>query len=165
MRYRRLAIGAALGTILLGGGAVAFAAGGEGCWRGAGGWHGHAARAGMGWGPGPGPLCGEERSERMEDLLAVVEGWGLFDEAQQVAWEELKARLRAGDARMSTACGTLREGDAATTPAARLGGMEAMLEAGLATVREVAPAFDAFYETLRPEQRAVVERLMRHRHG
>lgn len=172
MRFKRTLIAVLLGLGVLGGGAAVVAAAGEGCWRGEGGWGGPAgwsSPAGWGghrgWGRGGGRLCSPQRGERIEGMLAGFEAFAKFTPPQQTAWDELKRKVEAGNVRFDEACAAMGGDPAAATPDARLAGIERMLEAGLATVREVRPAFDAFYASLDAAQRAAVDRMMRPRRG
>lgn len=153
--------GLLLGAAVLGG--AALAAGEGDCWRG-----GHGGLAMAAFGPHRGarpPMgpCAPARAEHIESVIGVVEQFAELTPPQRTAWEELKAKIKAGNARFDEACTAMRAGDPAT-PAERMAGIERMLEAGLAAVREIRPAFDAFHATLDEAQRAALDRLLRHHH-
>lgn len=103
----------------------------------------------MGWG-GMGAMCNpraaglaEWRMERIERLINPTE-------AQRAALNGLRAASTKAAETIAAACP--REFPASAP--ARLETMEKRLEAMLAAIKTVRPAFDAFYATLNDEQKA-----------
>jgi len=117
-------------------------------------WHGPRHRR---HGGGEGGF--EQRTER---LIGFVERTLALDGDRQAAWQALAERLRAAAAAFRRAHGN---GDAEGSGAKdRLAEAERMMAAGLAALRSLRPAFDAFYDTLTPEQRRSLDAVAaRHR--
>lgn len=160
MRLRQAALLAGLGATIAGG-TAAVAMAGDGFGPAA--FRSHGGRHGVEY------LCGERRERRMQDMVATVEGFATFTPEQQAAWDALKSRLDAGSQRLDAACESLPPVEGRPAPDQRLARMETMLEAGLAAVREVRPAFAGFYATLDEKQKTAFDRLLqrghRHRRG
>jgi hypothetical protein len=101
----------------------------------------------------------EQRTARLIDF---VEDAFRFDPNQQAAWRELAKRLRAAAATFDDAHEDPPvEGLGAKE---RLARAETSLAAGLAALRSIRPAFDAFYDTLTPAQRKSLDAFAAHRH-
>ena len=105
----------------------------------------------MGW-SGMGAMCdpgaaglAEWRMERIERLINPTE-------AQRAALNELRAASSKAAATIAAACPR----EFPTGASARLELMEKRLDAMLAAIKTVRPAFDAFYATLNDEQKALV---------
>lgn len=160
--YRKSVLAAVVGATALGGawlGAQAAQPAGEG-------WHGRGMMWQVHGGPWGGPhggFCGAARSERIESMIGLVESFVTFRPDQQPAWERLRDALRAGSQRFEATCATLREEGESQNPPARLARLEQMMTTGLETLREVRPAFDAFYATLDDKQKAAIDRLVERR--
>ncbi|MHA1113684.1 MAG: Spy/CpxP family protein refolding chaperone [Alphaproteobacteria bacterium] len=129
---------------------------------------------GMGFG-GADHACQGGGLDRIE---SVVENFVSFTPEQDAAWKNLSAAMRAAHAERQAACETMRADDMrdggkgdeqreqarpATAPD-RLARMESRLEAGVAAVRGIRPALDAFYATLNEDQREALDEMMGHRH-
>lgn len=99
----------------------------------------------------------ERRYDRMEARLdyAIAELEAELDlsETQKGLWSEFagKAKLAAGNM-----IAARRKGTDSDTPSG-FGRAESLLETALAQVREVKPSFEAFYDTLTPRQRYLVD--------
>jgi hypothetical protein len=98
---------------------------------------------------GGGPGCGgsgrymQWRTERLADRLKLTDD-------QRTKFEDFKtASSKAADA-MRTACAA----DVGTTMPGRMDAMEKRMEAMLAGMKAVRPAFDAFYASLTDQQKA-----------
>jgi hypothetical protein len=121
---------------------------------------------GQGWGPGvmmgPGMMSGPRLWGRMCDpQLAGFAEWRIEQiertvkptEAQRAAFNDLKtASTKAAEA-LAAACPR----DVPKTSSERLALMETRMEAMLAAVKTVRPAYDAFYATLSDEQKKRID--------
>lgn len=127
-------------------------------------WHAHGGPwGGRQWGGPHGGFCAAARGERVEDVLGLVESFVTFRPDQQPAWERLRDAVRAGSQRFDATCAALRDAGEPGDPPARLARLEQMMATGLETLREVRPAFDAFYATLDERQKAAIDRLVERR--
>jgi hypothetical protein len=165
---RKTIVAIVVGAVALGGAWLAVQAaqpGDEGSWRPGMMWQAHGGRhwGGGAWGGPHGGFCAAARSERVEDMLGMVESFVTFTPEQAPAWAGLRDAVRAGSQRFDATCASLREAGEPGDPPARLARLELMLSAGLETLREVRPAFDAFYATLDERQKAAIDRLIAHR--
>lgn len=118
-------------------------------------------------GQGAGHLCMGWQDGQAEDVIGLVERLVEFTPVQAAAWAKLASTIRASGDSLRQDCARLEEaGEPATAPQ-QLARAEAMMVAGLVAVRQVRPAFDAFYGSLADEQRAALDGLMAHRrdHG
>lgn len=135
-------------------------------WRG----HGHHGRGdmmggGMMEGMGPmGHLCGPNRAERLDKAIAFVNNFIKLTPEQTTAWNTLAEALRSGAGKVGTACDQMREAGRPATLPDKLARMEAMMTTGLEVLREVRPAFDAFYATLDEAQKQQLDDMLDH-HG
>lgn len=89
----------------------------------------------------------------------VVRALSLTDE-QSTAWTRLRAAIQSTRPSLEQACADVPATDATMARA------ETMLTLGLEAVRQVRPAFEAFYAVLTDEQRRMLDehRGRRHRH-
>jgi hypothetical protein len=78
-------------------------------------------------------------------------------EAQQPAWQALSTALQESGTRFEALCAEFHSDEPRTTLAA-LEQAEGATAAGLAELRRIQPLFEAFYESLTPEQRARLDR-------
>lgn len=132
-------------------------------WGGHGG--GHHGRGMMG-GMGPlGHLCGPNRVERLEDAISFVNTFIKLTPEQTTAWNTLAETLRSAATKVGTTCDQMREAGRPATPPDHLARMETMLTTGLDVLREVRPAFDAFYATLDDNQKQVLNELLERGRG
>lgn len=130
---------------------VAYAAGRSHGWR-------------RGHGRGLARICGEHRDERLETMVEFADAFLKLEPSQTQAWNGLTAALRAGSARIGETCATLNAGDWPTKAPEKLVAVETIAAAGLGILRDVRPAFDAFYATLDDKQKAALDGLFdRHR--
>jgi LTXXQ motif family protein len=121
-----------------------------------------------GWGPGmmmgpgmmgPGMMgpgiCDPRAAGLAEWRIERIERAVHPTEAQRAALNELKAASTKAAETIAAACPR----DFPQTATARLETMEKRLDAMLAAVKLVRPAFDAFYTTLTDEQKATLNRV------
>ncbi|MGE0746174.1 MAG: Spy/CpxP family protein refolding chaperone [Rhodospirillales bacterium] len=109
-------------------------------------------------------VCGPERAERLEDMLAVAERRLAITAAQRTSWTNLTAALRDASTKVGATCDSLKAGRDDTSAPARLARMETVTQTGTAVIQAVRPSFDAFYAGLSAEQKTKLDRLMsRHR--
>ena len=172
-RFRKILLGSAA-ALAVGGAVFAFS--------GIGPQAGHVADAGMfsmisaasahgmggsGKRGGFGRMCGEQRSERLEKMIGFGEAFFKFEGDQRAAWTDLTTTLREASDEIGRQCDVAREKGRTTDPSERLARMEERLSTGLTLVRKVRPSFDRFYGTLDAEQKAALEKMMKHggRHG
>jgi LTXXQ motif family protein len=125
------------------------------------GWHGG--------GHGPGRfaerLCSDERDTMLEDRLSFVESFARFTDAQQPAWQQLTAAVRAGSGTVGEACAQFETLQEQAQAPARMAQVELVLSTALEVVQEVRPAFDDFYAVLDEDQKAALDKMAnRHRH-
>lgn len=126
-----------------------------------GGWHGR----------GKGRMCAEGRMEAKAETM-IEYGAGLFNftPSQQTAFDKLADTVRGGAKSMGATCRIGIDKHDAPTPE-RLAFAEQAMETALAQIKQIRPAFDAFYATLDADQRKVVDNLhprhrgFRGRHG
>lgn len=125
---------------------------------------------GYGWGPGmmmgPGMMgwgeSGADRGAMCDPRAAGLAEWRMqrierqikLTDAQKTALEQLRAASTKAAETISTACPR----DLPAGASARMEVMEKRLEAMLAAIKTVRPAFDAFYATLDDEQKARLNR-------
>ena len=114
-------------------------------------------------GQGMGHLCAALADQRTEDVIGLVERFVEFSPAQAAAWAKLADSIRASGVSLRQDCARLEQaGEPATAPE-HLARAEAMMVAGVVALRQVRPAFDAFYAALADGQRAALDGLMSHR--
>jgi hypothetical protein len=104
-------------------------------------------------------LCSPRRDEWADRFLGRIESRLELTSDQTEAWEELTDVIRASGERADEVCADLREAGRPGTAPERLERAERMAELGLDVLRDLRPAFDAFYATLEPDQREVLDRL------
>jgi hypothetical protein len=127
-----------------------------------------------GWGPGmmmgPGMmgtgmmgagLCDPRAAGLAEWRIEAIERAVHPTESQRPALNELKAASAKAAETIAAACPR----NFPETAAARMEMMEKRLEAMLAAVKTVRPAFDAFYTSLTTEQKAALDRVGPRRWG
>ncbi len=125
-----------------------------------GGRHDGGWRGGDRGGHGLGRICGERRAERIDDLVAFVEGFVDFTPAQTQAWNNVTEAVRAGSASIDQTCSDLAKGDRPETAPERLARVETIMATGLDVVQRIRPAFTAFYQTLTEKQRKAIDDLI-----
>lgn len=101
------------------------------------------------WGPGYGGMCSPRFAGLAEWRIDEIERAVKLTEAQQAALKELRAASTKAAESLAAAC----PADWPKTAGERLGFMEKRMEAMLAAVKTVRPAFDAFYGTLDETQK------------
>lgn len=104
-------------------------------------------------------LCGARRDQRIEDMVALIQGFADFTPAQTDAWSKLIGAVRAGSASIGKACEEVRGAGRPKTAPEKLARVEAMMATGLGVVQQVRPTFEAFYAVLSDKQRKAVDGL------
>ena len=127
---------------------------------------GHGWRGKRHGGPG-GHLCRAANGERLDGMITFVESFVDFTPEQDQAWQDLTAALRNSQVEVRGACDHLAQAEDPRRAPEALERAETMLSTGLDAVRQIRPAFTAFYETLDERQREALDGLLsRHRrHG
>ena len=122
-----------------------------------------------GWrhgGRGHAMICSDRRDKRLNNVIALVEGFVDFTPAQTQQWNELTTAARAGSTSIGTTCEELAKAPAPKTAPERLARVETMVTTGLGLIRQIRPAFDGFYASLSDTQKkALDDMISRHRHG
>ncbi len=124
---------------------------------------GHGGHMGRRGGHGMGMICGEYRDERLDRMINFVESFVDLDAGQQDAWTRLTDTLRAQSATIGETCEEIEAAGVPDTAPEKLARMETMMAAGLSAMRDVRPAFEAFYQTLNEEQQKALDELTEHR--
>jgi hypothetical protein len=88
---------------------------------------------------------------RIEDIERGMK----LDAAQSKALDSLKAASAKAEENMRAACPR----DVPASAPDRLAGMEKRMEAMLASIKMLRPAFDEFYQTLNNDQKARLDRV------
>lgn len=126
-----------------------------------------ASRAGWGRG-GQGRafehICGEERDERLTQMVAFVESFVDFTPEQIGAWQGLVDALRGGSETVGESCANLSPLPEGASAPERLAQFEMVASTGLDVLRQVRPAFDDLYAVLDDDQRAALDGLINRRH-
>ncbi len=127
---------------------------------------GHGWRGKRHGGPG-GHFCRAANGERLDGMITFVESFVDFTPEQDQAWRGLTGALRDSQAEVRGACDQLVQAEDPRMAPEALERAEIMLSTGLDAVRQIRPAFTAFYETLDERQREALDGLLtRHRkHG
>ena len=108
-------------------------------------------------------VCGEERDERLTQMITFIESFVDFTPDQVGAWQGLVDALRGGSDTVGASCANLTPlPDDATAPE-RLAQVELVASTGLEVLREVRPAFDALYAVLDEEQKEALDGLINRR--
>lgn len=105
-------------------------------------------------------ICGDARSQKVEDVIGFVDAFFMLTAEQAAAWDELVAAVRRGDSQIDTHCGTLKNAGRPSTAPERLALMRTLLAAGLDLVETVYPPFDRFYSSLDARQQEAVDKLL-----
>ena len=127
---------------------------------GHGGWH---RGGGHGHGRGMAMICSERRDERLEKVLAFVEGFVSLTPEQTTAWGELTETIRAGSATIGEKCVELEDAGTPETAPDKLARIESMATTGLTLLQRVRPAFEGFYATLSDKQKKALDDMIAHR--
>jgi hypothetical protein len=109
-------------------------------------------------------LCAEDRAAGIEAALAYSKHALAVTPEQAAAWQGLVQVVRGADTRIGQACAGLADAAPDDGAPRMLENAEAAAATGLAALREVRPAFEAFYGVLDTEQRARIDGLLA-RHG
>jgi len=126
-------------------------------------------RFGRGWGHGGQArafehVCGEERDERLTQMVAFVESFVDFTPEQVGAWQGLVDALRGGSDMVGASCANLEPLPEDATAPERLAQVELVASTGLDVLRQVRPAFDSLYAVLDDDQKAALDGLINRRH-
>jgi hypothetical protein len=125
-----------------------------------GGWH---RGEGRGHGRGMAMICSDRRDERLENVLAFVEGFVSLTPEQTEAWHELTGTVRAGSAIIGEKCTQLEEAGTPQSAPDKLARVESMASTGLAVLQRILPAFEGFYTTLSDKQKKALDDMIAHR--
>lgn len=124
--------------------------------------------AGPGQKPGWGPHAGFARM--CDDQDAIVAGKLAFAEkklkitdAQKAAWTKFLDAVRTAQAPMAKLCTDVKGKPVPTTLPDRLEHMQAMANAGQATLAQIVPAAKELYAQLTPDQQKTADQLLPHR--
>ena len=109
-------------------------------------------------------LCEGGGDARLDLLLVFARDRLDLRPEQATAWRDLEGAVRGGMATLRGACDKMRagEGDAASAPV-KLAAAEAAMSVGAEALRQVRPAFEAFYATLDDSQRTTLDAALAHR--
>ena len=119
--------------------------------------HGHHSRF-------IGKLCGEQRNERVDTVVNLIEHFVEMTPEQQAAWTKLTDDVQVSKARADTACETLRAMGKPRSIPEHLSSMESLMGAGLDIIKQLRPGMTDFYQTLNESQQTALERLVRRHH-
>lgn len=109
-----------------------------------------------------GRLCETDDGARLDLLVAYARDRLDLRAEQGPAWRDLEGALRGGIATLRTACDPVRAGSAGASAPARLAAAEAAMTAGADALRQLRPAFEAFYATLDDRQKATLDDALAH---
>ena len=109
-------------------------------------------------------ICSDFRDRKINETIEFVESFVDFTPPQKAAWDKLTAAVHSGSEQVGKACQDETLTKRPETSAERLDRAEKLLTVGLGIVKEVRPAYDAFYATLDDRQKKAVDRMFRHHH-
>ncbi len=110
-------------------------------------------------------ICGEERDERLTQLVTFVESFVDFTPEQTGAWQGLVDALRGGSETVGASCANLTPLPEGASPPERLAQFEMVASTGLDVLRQVRPAFENLYVVLDDDQKAALDGLINRRRG
>lgn len=124
----------------------------------------------QGWGRGGDAraferICGEERDERLAQMVTFIESFVDFTPEQIGAWQGLVDSLRDGSATVGQSCANLAPLPEDASAPERLAQVELVASTGLDILRLVRPAFDDLYAVLDDDQKAALDGLINRRRG
>jgi hypothetical protein len=108
-------------------------------------------------------ICGEERDERLTQMVAFIESFVDFTPEQIGAWQGLVGALRNGSDTIGQSCTTLAPLPEDASATERLAQVELVASTGLDILRQVRPAFDDLYAVLDDDQKAALDGLINRR--
>ena len=108
-------------------------------------------------------ICGEERGERLDQMIGFIETFVDFTPEQAGAWQGLVDALRNGSDTVGESCASLTPLPADATAPERLAQIELVATTGLDVLREVRPAFDRLYAVLDDDQKEALDGLINRR--
>lgn len=114
----------------------------HGWWR-----HGEGGNAAVGF-------CEDGHAARIGEMGPYLDSWLELDARQRDAWSDLERQTTQAMASFDEYC----DDTGTVTMADHLAQAETMLAKGAAAIREVRPAFDAFYNSLNEKQRAMLDK-------
>jgi hypothetical protein len=110
-------------------------------------------------------LCTDGDDARIALVMGMARDHLNLKPVQAASWQDLEGAVGKGLATLRGACQTLRAGERGASAPARLAAAEAAMTAGGAALRQIRPAFEAFYGTLDAGQKATLDdALSRGRH-
>ncbi|MDH5526173.1 MAG: Spy/CpxP family protein refolding chaperone [Nitrospirota bacterium] len=101
--------------------------------------------------------CGGSGLYWIKGMDQVAAHHGEASPAQKKAWEKLRDTARAAREDIQAACDKMRDKRRDAPAPEQLAMMTEMSEAQLAAMRKIAPAFEAFYNTLNADQKEGVD--------
>ena len=108
-------------------------------------------------------ICGEERDERLDQMITFIESFVDFSPEQIGAWQGLVDALRNGSVTVGASCASLTPLPEDATAPERLAQVELVASTGLEVLRDVRPAFDQLYAVLDEDQRTALDGLINRR--
>ncbi len=108
-------------------------------------------------------VCGEERDERLTQMITFIESFVDFTPEQVGAWQGLVEALRSGSDTVGASCANLTPLPEDATAPERLAQVELVATTGLDVLRQVRPAFDTLYAVLDDDQKAALDGLINRR--
>jgi LTXXQ motif family protein len=116
---------------------------------------------------GIGRLCDSDDSASLDLLFAYARNRMDLRPDQEPAWRNLESATRSGIASLRAACDKMQAGTDGASAPVRLAAAEVAMTAGAEALRQVRPAFDAFYGTLDDRQRVSLDAALAEgrRHG
>lgn len=110
-------------------------------------------------------ICGEQRDERLTQMVTFVESFVDFTPDQIGAWQGLVDALRGGSETVGESCANLTPLAEGASAPERLAQFEMVASTGLDVLRQVRPAFENLYSVLDDDQKAALDGLINRRHG
>ena len=124
---------------------------------GGGGWsHGHRRHGG-----GLMRLCQGDMDANLDRMAERLDTELSLSSAQKQNLDAIAQAIKISD--LQAACATA-EDTPPTTALEKLNRMEAKLETGLSTMKQIRPSFETFYNSLSTEQQTTLDGLMSRRH-
>ena len=108
-------------------------------------------------------ICGEQRDERLDQMITFIESFVDFTPEQVGAWQGLVDALRSGSDRVGASCANLTPLPEDATAPERLAQVELVASTGLDVLRQVRPAFDTLYAVLDDDQKEALDGLINRR--
>ena len=111
-----------------------------------------------------GKLCGQERNERVDAMVNLIENFVEMTPEQRAVWMKLTDDVQLSKARADAACQDLQATRKPQSIPEHLSRMENLMGAGFDIIKQLRPGMTDFYQTLSESQQAALERLVRRHH-